>query len=411
MDKDFKKINLDSDTPHQTKKKKGNFFYRRYKLILIITAIIIGFSFIRSFLHTTGSVVNTGILPNIFDQNPIKQTDGRVNILLLGNGGGKHEGPDLTDSIIVASYHLKTHQVMLISIPRDVWVDSTKTKINALYVVGNRKQNGGNGLAFAKDKIDDLLGFPIHYGVRVDFSGFERAIDLIEGIDVEVEKTFDDYMYPITGKENDLCGLIEKEVELTEDQIKALNLGPDAPSFKVGKNKVLVDSSDKIATESANFACRFEHIHFDRGTTHMDGETALKFVRSRHGLNGEGSDFARSKRQQLVIQAFREKVLSLNTLANPGKVLGLIDTFGDSFETDLPKDKFLDFYSLFKKLEKTENLVLGSLGNGKSVLVVPPPGEYGGAFVLVPPNGDFKIVQDFLKSELEKQATGTATTK
>jgi len=407
MEKDIKKINLDAEESHPKPRKRKSLF-KRYKLILFVASLLIGFTFLWSLIHTTSSVITNGI-PNLFDQNPIKQTDGRVNILLLGNGGGKHDGPDLTDSIIIASYHIKTHQVMLISIPRDVWVDSTKTKINALYVLGNKKQNGGNGLNFAKNKIDDLLGFPIHYGVRIDFGGFERAIDLVEGVDVEVEKTFDDYLYPITGKENDLCGLIEKEVELSEEQIKALNMPVDQGQLKPGKNKVLVDMSDKIATESANFACRFEHIHFDKGITHMDGETALKYVRSRHGLNGEGSDFARSKRQQLVIQAFREKVLSLNTLANPGKVLGLIDTFGDSFETDLPKDKFLDLYSMFKKLEKTENLVLGSLGNGKSVLVVPPPGEYGGAFVLVPPNGDFKIVQDFLKSELEKQATTSAT--
>lgn len=399
---------LDQPPPVKLKHKRN--FKKTKKIILTIIGLFLAL-FLWSLLNSGGSVIEYAFSP----QNHIKSTDDRVNVLLLGNGGGTHEGPDLTDSIIVASYHLKSHQVTLISIPRDLWVDSTRTKINALYELGSEIQNGSNGLKFAEDKIDDLLGIPIHYAIRIDFSGFAKAIDLVGGVDVAVERTFDDYQYPIEGKEDDLCGYKEEERDLSEDQIKDLNVpvaSPDSKEgLKVGKNKVLVDPSGKIATDSADFSCRYEHIHFDKGNSHMDGTMALKYVRSRHALGPEGSDFARSKRQQLVLSAFREKVLSLQTLANPQKVFGLIDTFGKSFETDIPKERFLDFYNLVKKQEGSQSLVLGDLGPGKSILTVPPPADFGGAFVLTPPNNDFTPVKNFLKSELDKQATASAVKK
>lgn len=345
----------------------------------------------------------TGAIEMVFNRNKIKEDDGRVNVLLLGNAGGRHAGASLTDSIIVASYDLKTNKATLFSIPRDLWLDNAQAKVNTIYQAG--KKQTGNGLKYAEEKIGEIIGLPIQYGVRVDFSGFSKAIDLVEGIEVEVPKTFDDYNYPIEGKEEDLCGLTEKEVEMTSEQFKSLKLPPDTPTqegTEEGKKKykVLVGLNEKIATESADFACRFEHIHFDQGKVRMDGATALKFVRSRQGTSGEGSDYARSRRQQLVLDGFRAKVLSLETLLDPSKLFGLAATFGESFETDIEQARFLDFYKLSKKLENTEHIVLGDLGKGQSVFVVGAPGKYG-AFVLVPKNDDWKTVSDFVKLKLE----------
>ncbi|MBI2022194.1 LCP family protein [Candidatus Daviesbacteria bacterium] len=382
---ELKPINL-----HRRQTKKN--FFKRYKLILFIAAIVIALTLIWSLFSSSSSVFQF-VFPL---GSKLKSTSDRVNILLLGNAGGSHAGASLTDSIIIASYQLKTNKVTLISIPRDLWIEGAKAKVNTVY------ENGG--LKYAEDKIDDILGLPIHYGVRMDFNGFAKAIDLVDGIDIDVPKTFDDYNYPIEGKEDDLCGLLEKEVELTEDQIKAFNLQPGGITLKPGKSKVLVDSQDKIATQAADFSCRFEHISFVKGKTHMDGTTALKFVRSRMGTNGEGSDFARSRRQQLVLQAFRNKVLSFETLINPQKITGLVDTFGKSFETDIELDRFLELYSLMKKIKQVNNLVLGDLGSGKSIFSSPSSSNYGGAYVLIPPDGDFKPVKDFIKSELDKQA-------
>ena len=376
-----------------SKPRRGNFF-KKYRFLLLIASILIITTIAWSFLTSTSSVFNFAIA----QINPLKSTDERVNILMLGNAGGKHDGPYLTDSIIIASYHLKSKKTTLISVPRDLWLLGTQTKVNTVYIYGQQKSQ--NGLSVAEDEIDNILGIPIHYGVRIDFRGFIKAVDLVEGVDVEVPNTFDDYNYPIEGKENDLCGLLEKEVELSEEQISGLNLRDDHLKLKPGLNKVLVDSTDKIATESADFACRFEHINFKKGKTHMDGTTALKFVRSRMGTNGEGSDFARSRRQQIVLQAFRSKVLSLETLFNPGKIKGLIDAFGESFETDIPIERSLDFLKLVRNSENVSNIVLGDLGGGKSILMVPPPSEYGGAFVLIHTDNDFSAIKDYIKQRL-----------
>lgn len=363
----------------------GNF--RRFKGLIIIVCFI----FIPTLLWSLSNS-NGGVFQFLFSRNSLKSTDNRVNVLLLGIGGGNHDGADLTDSIIVASYNLKNHNVTLFSIPRDMWLPNINEKINAAYEIGKAK---GMGLSFTEDKIDDVLGVPIHYAVLMDFSGFSKAIDLVGGVDVNVPETFDDYEYPIDGKENDLCGLTEQQMTLTDDQAKQYGLSP-------GLQKVLIDSSGKIATDSANFDCRFEHIHFDKGPAHLDGLTALKFVRSRHALGPEGTDFARSRRQQLVLQSFREKALSLQTISNPAKVAQLWSTFGQSVLTDIPTGEIPQFYSLAKNVSKTNSLVLGDLGGGKSLFINPPPSDYGGAWVLTPPGNNEQIVIDFVKQTLNQ---------
>lgn len=394
MDDGFKSIKLNSSS--HGKNPQGASI--KIALLLVVLGVII--YAVWWFFTSSGS----SAFDMAFNKNKIEQTEGRVNVLLLGNAGGKHDGATLTDSIIVASYDTKTNKATLFSIPRDFWLDNAQAKINTVYQQG--KKETGNGLKYSEEKIGEIIGLPIHYGVRIDFNGFAKAVDLVEGIEVDVPKTFDDFNYPIEGKEDDLCGLTEKEVEIPEETLKSLNLPPKTPTqpgSEPGKIKVktLVGENDKIATEAADFACRFEHVHFEAGKMHMDGETALKFVRSRHGTNGEGSDFARSRRQQLVLDGFRTKVLSLETLLDPGKLFGLAATFGESFETDIEKDKFLHFFNLAKKLQSTENIVLGDLGKGESLLVVGPAAQYGGAFVMIPKENSPKLIPDFIKLKLE----------
>lgn len=400
MNPTFKKLNLQSNRPK-------TFYLKKFKLLFIVISVLIIIAIIWSFINTTSSVFNFAFATI----NPLKSTNNRVNILLLGNAGGKHDGPYLTDSIIIASYHLKSKKTTLISVPRDLWLDNTKTKVNTVYIYGQQKT--GNGLKVAMDEIDNILGMPIHYGLRLDFRGFVKAVDLVGGVDVEVPKTFDDFNYPIEGKENDLCGLEEKEIELSKEEVDHLKtidsklpLNPiegqeNVEEGKPKRYKLLVNSQDKPATTSADFSCRFEHIQFEKGKLKMDGVTALKFVRSRMGTNGEGSDFARSRRQQIILQAFRGKVLSLETLINPGKIKGLLDTLGESYETDIPLERSLDFYKLIKSSENVSSIVLGDLGNGKSILVAPPASQYG-AYVLTAPNNDFTSIKEFIKSKLDE---------
>ncbi len=402
MDSKLRKLDLNSPPKHQpeelkkTKLSRSKFSLRVRNLLLGV-GIILAIFFAWSTLSSSNSAFKFGLA----NKNSLQSTNGRVNLLLLGNAGGNHAGALLTDSIIVASYDLANHQAVYFSIPRDLWIDTAKEKINALYEIGAKD---GSGLKYAEDHIGKLLGLQIPYGVVINFDGFSQAIDQVGGVDVQVEKSFDDTLYPITGKETDVCGLTEQQVDVSSSDASILGVKP-------GVNNVLVDSSGKVATDDADFACRYEHLHFNAGLTHMDGTTALKFVRSRHGDNGEGSDFARSKRQQLVIQAFRQKALSLQTLFNPQKLSSLINTFGQSVQTDIPSTDFLPIYSLAKDNTKVESVVLGDLGQNQSVFIHPPLGDYGGAWVLVPENNNFKGVADFVNQTLMNQATMSASPK
>lgn len=385
-------------------------------ILSLLTALVV---FITS-SQSSSSLMSPLISPVvkfILARTSLNSDDDRISVLILGMAGGRHDGATLTDTILVASYNLKTNQLHLISIPRDLWLPSLSSKANAVYQLGLSQKNG---LEFSKIVISNIIGLPTHYGLRVDFQGFIDAVGTLGGIDVEVEKTFDDYLYPIKDKENDLCGWEEKEMEFSEDEAKKLNI-------EKGKRKVFV-KDDQIATDSAEedkgveiFLCRYEHIHFDKGEIHMDGEEALKFVRSRHGTNEEGSDFARSKRQEKVLQAIRNKALSLDTLFNPKKLGELLNTFGKSIDTDISIKDGLEFYKLSKKLTKTYSITLDDsqrlgLPDGRvRLLTHPSPSDFGGAYVLVSEDDDFSRVQRYImdvlrKDEKEYEASAAART-
>lgn len=379
---------------------------------LVILAIFLALAIFISSLSGTSSVISY-----IFSGVNLKSSEGRVNILLLGIAGGTHDGANLTDTIMVASYNLKDHSVYLISIPRDLWLPSLKSKANAVYEIG-LSQN--NGLGFAKIVVGNVVGLPIHYALRIDFRGFVKAVDTLGGIGVEVERSFDDYRYPITGKEEDLCGNKEEEREFSEEEAKKLNIEP-------GKHKVLITMDGNIATDSAEedkgakyFACRFEHISFERGLNRMDGQLALKYVRSRRGTNGEASDFARSKRQQKVLEAVRGKILSFETFSNPGKIAELVKTFGQSLDTDVSSYDAFELYKLSKGLTKTDRIVINDspikgLPEGRTALLThPQSSDYGGAYVLISQDDDFSIihvyVRKILQGEVESEATDSSRT-
>lgn len=231
-------------------------------------------------------------------EDVIETISGRTNILILGKGGKGHEAPDLTDTIIFASVNNLKPSVTLISLTRDIWIPELRAKLNSTYYWGNQRQKGG-GLILAKATVEKIVGTHVHYVVVVDFSGFKNIIDTLGGIEVEVERTFTDEKYPIPGRENDDCGGNDLE-----------------------------------------FLCRYETIEFRAGKHLMDGETALKFARSRNAEGDEGTDFARAKRQQKVIAGIRTKALSREVIMNPKKVVRVLSAAQESVETDIDSQAF-----------------------------------------------------------------------
>lgn len=310
----------------------------------------------------------------------LKKTDNRINLLFLGIGGGKHEGPFLTDTIMYISIDTKEKRLTLVSLPRDLWIPDLDAKINTAYAYGESKQQGG-GLTLAKAVVEKILNQRVDYILRIDFNGFVRAIDTIGGIDVNVERSFQDFQYPISGKETDTCGYVGLEF-------------------------------DKRATDSAilqAFPCRFQHISFKKGKQHMNGERALRFVRSRHGTGNEGTDFARARRQERVIEAFKNKIFSLGTLLNPQRVIGLYDVVKDSIDTDIQQNEYDDFIRLARVMEKanTNSVVFyyTDPGEREQGIVINPSQskEYKDMWVIIPRlgNGNFREIQQYVACEIE----------
>ena len=347
-------------------------------IIVILLFLFVGF-FGRLIVE---GVKWSPILFQYFFQKEItlKETKNRVNVLFLGIGGGKHDGPLLTDTIIYASIEPKSQKVTLISIPRDLWVPDLGAKINTAYAFGeNKKKNGG--LLLMKTAVEKILGQPVDYVLRIDFNGFIKAIDLIGGIDVNVEKGFEDFEYPISGKEIDDCGFTGEEFE-------------------------------KRATSSAAleaFPCRYERLSFKQGIERMNGDRALKFVRSRHAKGSEGTDFARAKRQEIVIEAFKNKIFSLNIIFNPGKLMGLYDVFQNSIHTNIQQSEYDDFMKLAQKMENAEinNVVFfysDPYSEKQGIFINPPASEvYNNQWVLIPRigNGNFSEVQKYVECEID----------
>jgi len=310
----------------------------------------------------------------------LKKTEDRVNVLFLGIGGGKHDGPLLTDTIIYASVDPALQKVTLISIPRDLWLADLKSKINTAYAYGEERKKGG-GLLLTKAAVEKILNQPIDYVLRIDFNGFVKAIDMISGIDVNIERGFEDLEYPIAGKETDTCEFAGEEFE-------------------------------KRATHSAifeAFPCRYEQISFQQGIQHMDGEKALKFVRSRHAKGVEGTDFARARRQEIVINAFKEKVFSLKVILNPGKLMDLYEVFQDSLHTNIQQNEYDDFVKLAIKMKdaKTNSVVFfytDPYSEKQGILINPPESsDYNSEWVLIPRmgNNNFSEIQKYVNCEIK----------
>jgi LCP family protein required for cell wall assembly len=292
---------------------------------------------------------------------------GRVNFLLLGNGGLGHEAPDLTDTIIVASIDTVHKTAVMLSIPRDLWVQNNGTnpsKINAVYELAKyneagKMDNTNNntkavlaGFDAADKTVENVLGIDINYNVLVNFTSFKQAIDAVGGVTVNVpEQLYDPTM-----------------------------------AWENGGNPVLAAA----------------------GTQQMNGTSALRYVRSRE----TSSDFARSQRQRSVILALKSKVLTAGTLSNPLKVSGLLNAMGDNLVTDMSLAEGMRAYDLTKAIDNAKVQTVD--------LVTPPNGlvtttAISNASVAVPRAGTFEYgdIQKYVDALFNPPQTakaGTTTT-
>ena len=274
------------------------------------------------------------------------ESQDRINILLLGMGGKKHDGGYLTDTIILASLQPSTGKVAMLSVPRDLMISVEGMgwqKINAInaFAENKKKDSGGEAISQA---LGDILEIPIHYYFRVDFEGFINIIDHLGGVDVYVDNTLEDYKYPILGNE---------------------------------------DNDD--------YYSRYEHLYIEKGWHTMDGSLALKYARSRYGLGVEGSDFARAKRQQKIIQAAKDKILSAENLLRPAMISSIISELNEHVLFNMKVWEGLKIWQMFKDIE-SDNITNYVLDDGPNGLLVAGRSE-AGAYILSPKGGDFSDIR------------------
>lgn len=353
------------------------------KIIVIIIGIVCLFFALVFIVKPIrqGATVLAGVM---FDKSiGVKNENGIVRIALLGSGGGEHEGPDLTDTIMIASLDTKNNRVSIFSIPRDFWIKEKDEKINTVYAHA-KIEDKNTALSEITKSLSTISGKDIHYAFLIEFDGFVKVVDELGGIEVDVENAFVDKEYPVGGKEQDTCGRSEEELELLSTASSQLDA----------------------------FPCRYKSISFEKGKVRMDGNTALEFVRSRHATGHEGTDFARSKRQQQILSAIKEKGFSLGVLANPAKVLNIYGIISDHIRTDISEGELDDFIKLAQKMKEaqiaTHVLDYGDEMKGTFGLLKNPPidKEYRYQWVLVPRkgNGEYSEIKEYI-SCIESGAT------
>ena len=288
-----------------------------------------GFLFTKGFFNVhkvfkgggTAAALQANVTPDLLKG----EGSGRINILLLGKGGGNHDGPDLTDTMLVVSIDPVNKTASMMSVPRDLWVTPTgfgPMKINAVYAnekyhdLGidskNTAKAEADGVKLAEDTVTKVLGIPINYYGMIDFEAFQQAVDTVGGVDftVPASAAVSDYMY-------------------NEDTHKPYTLNVQA------------------------------------GMNHFDGLRALMYVRTRH--TSARGDFDRTERQRLFITALTEKILSAGTYTNPLKVSQLMSTFGNNVSTDFSINDGMRLMQIVKGI---------NLSNIQSVGLADPPNNY-----------------------------------
>jgi LCP family protein required for cell wall assembly len=267
--------------------------------------------------------------------------NGAQRILFLGYGGGDHPGAYLSDSIVLMVRDGPKQAE--ISIPRDLWVQippgsGRYARINEALQDGYNSGGLDAGAELAARKVAEVTGLTVTGWVLQDFHGFRQLVDALGGVDVDVPRSF-------------------------------------SAQYPVNDNPV-VDA-------------RWRVVHFDAGRQHMNGERALEFARARYAdVPQEASDFARAARQQLLVRAIKAK------MASPWGAICLVplaNAAADGVHTNLSPVELAAFVGGFHP-EQARRISLDS--------VVVDGRAPDGSQILLPRNGSYAGIADYVKSQL-----------
>jgi anionic cell wall polymer biosynthesis LytR-Cps2A-Psr (LCP) family protein len=309
-------------------------------LVVFLVGVLFGASFVVvrafNFVHTVTGSNPTDVVKIV--QNAVQPPAGsvaykllhneQVNILVLGVGGAENDAPELSDTIMIVTLDPQSHHIIETSIPRDTWVQldawtdgrDYSNKINVANEIGADDTNslfpcckkpqytgrdGGGHLA--EDTVTRLTGIHFDRYVRVDFKAFRDTVDALGGVDIHLDSPLDDCHYPDYHN-----GYINHGV-------------PPGYPCPPGSG-----------------------IHFAAGDLHVTGEQALEISRSRDASEpDQATDFARAKRQQLIVQAIRKKAMSANAINNLPQ---LMDAVQKNVKTDLDVNDIRTVYDWGSKV-------------------------------------------------------------
>lgn len=256
----------------------------------------------RSFtIKKTGSISNVIFLA-INSSGDEESLPPKINFLILGNPGEGNNAPHLTDTIMLATLKPQDKKIYFFSIPRDLYVriDETEnfSKINSLYEVG-KNHNPKSPAEYIIKSVEKVTGEKIDYFLTIDLPAIKKIVDDLGGLNVNVSQTVDD------------------------------------PKFPTANNG-------------------YERFHMEKGWRYFDGETTLKYLRTRHSQNG---DFDRMQRQQDVVEAFRKKIFGLNIIWDFPKILKIYSELNSHIATNI--DIASDAKALYKSIKSIgpENLI------------------------------------------------------
>ena len=328
-------------------------------VLVVIFAALVG-------IKTTSEVSVTFATPKP-TPTPTPDPLAPKNVLMLGYGGGSHDGGLLTDTIMIAHVDPRARLVVLISLPRDLWV--ADEKINLAYA------KGANA---AKSVAEEVTGLPIDSFLAVSFEGFKSALSTLGPILVNVPYSYEDQFYPVDGKEKETCGKSPEEM-------------------------IAISATVSGELVEREYICRFETLKFDKGPQKMDSDMALKFVRSRHSKEYPG-DFYRSMRQQALIQGV---IAKLKTIGGIAKIPALIPQISKIVATDATPVLVMDLLQRYsdplsfqiKRISlTTENVLVESKSTDGQYVLIPSAGE------------GYETVKQYINSQFEQfKATPTAS--
>ena len=255
-----------------------------------------------------GRIVGVDVLPlqdgSLIDLRP---WDGQSRFTMAV--GGLDRRPDeiglghRTDSLMIVSIDPNRSSIGILSIPRDLLVGvpgyAKRQKINTVLPNGEG-QRTGFGPSLLQQTIQYNFGIRVHNYVLMDFQALIDIVDIIEGIEITIDYTLDDPKYP------------------------DMNYG-------------------------------FDPLYIPAGTHTLNGYDALRFARTRHGNN----DMRRAERQQLVLYAIRDRILSFDMI--PRLILQapqLWSTFSDNLYTGLELGQVIQL-ALFVKDIDLDNINTG----------------------------------------------------